>query len=852
MFETLTAEETAAQLGTDLRRGLAADAVAERRARYGPNALQEGARRGAWRMLAEQFADFMILLLIVAAIVSGVVGDIEDTLVILGIVVLNAVVGFVQEYRAERVMAALQRMAPPQAVVVRDGTPRSVPAEALVPGDLLLLEAGNAVPADLRLTEAVDLRLGEAALTGESLPAEKTTAPRADPALPLGDRRNMAFKGTDVLYGRARGVVVATGMATELGRIASLLQGAGSLRTPLQQRLAVFGRQIAIAAIAICVLVFFLGVWRGEPPLLMLLTALSLAVAAVPEAMPAVVTVLLALGAGRMAKAKALVRRLPAVETLGSVTTICSDKTGTLTRNEMRVTDLWLDGNRVARDAPDPAAAAALWRAMALCNDVSLAADGSILGEPTEIALWQAAAEAGARKAALEATAPRLADLPFDSERKRMTTLHAEAGEVVAYVKGAPESMLPRCRALATATGEVPLDLPVAMQAAETMARDGLRVLALARRRWNTMPADRGAEAVERDLTLLGLVGLLDPPRPEAAQAVATCRAAGITPVMITGDHPATAQAIARRIGVLDDDAGALLTGRDLATLPDAELDARVRTIRVYARVDPAQKIRIVTALQRAGEIVAMTGDGVNDAPALARADIGVAMGRIGTDVAREAASLVLLDDNFATVVVAVQEGRRIDDNIRKFIRFVMTCNLAEILTILLAPLFGMPVPLLPIQILWINLVTDGLPGLALAAEPAEPDVMRRKPRPPRAGVFTRGMLRHVIWVGLLMTALTLGTQAVAMGAGMPHWRGIVFTVLTLVQMAQVLGIRSERASLLQLAVIYVPALNPIFATEPLSLTELLACCAISATVLVVIECDKWLANRRIRGDARA
>lgn len=870
---TLAAEQVRHDLATDLRRGLSVTAVAERLDRYGPNVLRQTARRSKLQMLLGQFTDFLILLLIAAALVSGFIGDIEDTLVILGIVVLNAIVGFAQEYRAEQAMAALKRLAPVNAVVIREGNPQTVAAEGLVPGDLVVLESGNAVPADLRLTEAVELKLGEAALTGESLPAEKSVAALADPGLPLGDRSNMAFKGTLVLYGRARGVVVATGMATELGHIADLLERTEAPQTPLQQRLAVFGRQIALGAMAICVLVFSLGLIRGLPPVLMLLTAISLAVAAIPEAMPAVVTVLLALGAKRMARERALIRRLPAVETLGSVTVICSDKTGTLTQNEMRATEAMIGGRRMPLDTIDAAdpSAARFFQAMALCNDVAAADDGGVLGEPTEVALWRAAATAGFEKAALSVHAARVLDLPFDSERKRMTTVHAEPDGLVAYVKGAPETVLSRCRAIATADDEVPIDLAAAMAAAEAMAGDGQRVLALAYRRLGSAPAGQTAEVLERDLTLLGLVGLLDPPRPETAQAVATCRQAGITPVMITGDHPATARAIARQIGLLDDP-GDVMTGRELAALSDPELRQRIPSVRVYARVDPAQKIRIVAALQDAGEVVAMTGDGVNDAPALAKADIGIAMGRIGTDVAREAASLVLLDDNFATIVSAVREGRRIYDNVRKFIRFVVTCNSAEIWTILLAMLFGLPVPLLPIQILWINLVTDGLPGLALAAEPAEHDVMQRPPRPPGEGLLAGGILRHVAWVGLLMAGLTLATQAVAIERALGHWQTMVFTVLTFVQMWQVIGTRSDHqllfrlglfsnlpllgaialTLLLHLGVIYVPVLQRVFSTQPLSAMELIACCAVSSITLLAIELEKWVRSTAHRTSRHA
>ncbi|MCW3473833.1 cation-translocating P-type ATPase [Limobrevibacterium gyesilva] len=865
-WHTLDADAVAARLGSDPARGLPAREVGARQARYGPNAIREKARRSKLRMLLAQVTDFMILLLIAAAVISGMLGNLEDTLVILGIVVLNAAVSFAQELRAERAMEALKRMAAATATVVRDGQPQAVPAEALVPGDVVLLEAGNAVPADLRLVEAVDLKLGEAALTGESLPAEKLAGPLADPGLPLGDRHNMAFKGTAVMYGRGRGVAVATGMQTELGRIAGMLESVGETRTPLQRRLTVFGQQLAIGALAICALVFVIGLLRGEPALLMLLTAVSLAVAAIPEAMPAVVTVLLALGAGRMARGNALIRRLPAVETLGSVTYICSDKTGTLTRNEMRVVEAFIGGGHIASVALDPARppADALLRAMALCNDVVRAPDGRPLGDPTEVALWQAAADAGIDKAALERNAARVMEQPFDSERKRMTTVHLDGGGFIAYTKGAPEIVLALCTGMAIGDGVVPLDPEQATRAAERMAEDGLRVLAVACRRWDMLPGNDPPGALEHDLTLLGLVGLVDPPREEVKTAVATCRAAGIVPVMITGDHLATARAIARQLGILTE-GGMVLTGRELRMLPEAELRRRVAQIRVYARVDPAQKIRIVAALQEQGEIVAMTGDGVNDAPALARADIGIAMGQAGTDVARESASLVLLDDNFATIVTAVREGRRIYDNIRKFVRYVVTCNTAEIWTVFLAPFLGLPLPLLPIQILWINLVTDGLPGLALAAESAERGVMQRPPRPPQEGLLARGMVRHMLWFGLLMAGVTLLTQAYAIGAGLEHWQTMTFTVLTLSQMGQVMAVRSDRDSLfqqglrsnlpllgavvltivLQLAVIYIPPLNPLFGTSPLTAVELLMTFVLSSVVFAAIEIDKYVVRSR-------
>lgn len=842
-WHTRPVAEVAAELAVDPRTGLTESEVEIRRARFGTNEIRERRRLGLLRTLLGQFTDVMILVLIGAAVVSGLVGDLQDTLAIIAIVVLNGVIGFVQEYRAERALAALKQLAAATALVLRDGERRTLPAGELVPGDIVLIEAGNVVPADLRLIEAAQLKLGEAALTGESVPVTKEAAALADADLPLGDRRNMAFKGTIVANGRGRGLVVGTGVATELGRIAATLAGAGDVRTPLQLRLAQFGRRLVLAALAICAVIFAAGLLRGEDPLLMLLTAMSVAVAAVPEALPAVVTILLALGARRMVQHNALVRRLPAVETLGSVTYICADKTGTLTRNEMRV--------EAYSDAPGTA----LFTAMAQCSDAQLGAVRQWIGDPTEVALGMAAADAGYDRHELDQAAPRIAELPFDSERKRMTTLHRQAQGVTAYSKGAPESLLPRCAA-------GPREQ--ALAAADRMAADGLRVLAFAVRQWPQLPASMAADDVETDLTFLGLVGLIDAPRPEAITAVAECRSAGITPVMITGDHPATARAVARRTGIVGEGDVEVLTGMDLATLDEPALVEQIGRVRVYARVDPAQKIRIVRALQATGAFVAMTGDGVNDAPALRQAEIGVAMGRTGTDVAREAASLVLLDDNFATIVAAVREGRRIFDNIRKFIRYAMTTNAAEIWTILLAPLLGLPLPLLPVHILWINLVTDGLPGLALAAEPAERDIMRRPPRPPRESIFAHGMWQHMIWAGLAMAGLAIFAQAYAIHIASAHWQTMVFTVLTLAQMGHALAIRSERQSLfqqglfsnlpllgavaltflLQMATIYLPFLNPIFHTAPLTAAELVFCLALSGAIFVLVEVEKWLARR--------
>jgi Ca2+-transporting ATPase len=627
-----------------------------------------------------------------------------------------------------------------------------------------------------------------------------------------------------------------------------------------------FGQRLALAAIAVCGLVFAAGTLRGESPVLMLLTAVSLAVAAIPEALPAVVTVSLALGARRMAGQQALVRRLPAVETLGSVTYVCSDKTGTLTQSHMRVECYYVDGAlEPLPQSPDTDGEP--WRTLltilALSNDAERGDDGELRGDPTETALYQAAFDAGVDKASVAVQLPRIAELPFDSDRKCMTTLHSDGGGVVSFTKGAPEQVLACSRTALRASGVGPLVAVSVAERAEKMAADGLRVLAVAQRRWPELPSQLSPEVVEHDLTFVGLVGLMDPPREEAREAVALCKSAGITPVMITGDHPATARAIAMRLGIISGD-DALMTGHELMQLDAQDLAARVARVRVYARVAPEQKITIVKALQEHGEFVAMTGDGVNDAPALQRADIGVAMGITGTDVAREAADMILLDDNFATIVAAVREGRRIFDNIRKFVRYAVTCNSAEIWTMVLAPFLGLPLPLLPIHILWINLVTDGLPGLALAVEPEERGSMRRPPRPPRESLFAHGMWQHIIWVGMLMAGVSLFSQAWALASASPHWRTMVFTVLALSQMGHVLAVRSEQQSLfqqgvgtnrallgavlltvaLQLVTIYAPTANSVFKTDPLTASELGFCLVLSSVVFVAVEIEKWLVRR--------
>ncbi len=904
---TLSAEETLHRVQVDAGQGLTQVEASRRLQQHGPNELEDRGTKSPWRILWEQLTATMVVVLLAAAGISLALRDYKDAIAILAIVVLNTVLGFTQEHRAERALAALRRLARPSVRVRRDGRVQDVAARTLVPGDILLLEAGNMVAADARLLDVGSLRAQEAALTGESEPVEKSTAVLPTTGLPLGDRTNLVFSGTVITYGRGEAVVVATGAQTELGRIAEMIQRVVAEPTPLQKRLDRLGRKLAGFALVVVAVIFTLGLLRGEPVQQMLLTAVSLAVAAVPEGLPAVVTVTLALGAQRMLRRKALVRRLPAVESLGSVTVICSDKTGTLTESRLTVTVMETSGGRVDLAEHSLRAGGAEAKAVlrqhpsvavllgggALCSDAHLApatddpAEVTAVGDPTDAALVIAAARVGLAKPELERVLPRIAELPFDSERKRMTTVHRaenhprkpasadvlrelqptlEGAPLVAFAKGAVDSLL-YVSSRAWNQGRIePLDeerRSRILAAHDHLAREGIRVLGVAFRPLTAVPAE--LERVEEDFVFLGVVGMMDPPRPEVKEAVRTCRDAGIRPVMITGDHPLTALNIAREVGILE--RGRALSGVELARMSTDELNAVVKDVSVYARVSPADKLAIITALQAHGEVVAMTGDGVNDAPALKRANIGVAMGITGTDVAREASDMVLLDDNFATIVAAVREGRVIYDNIRKFIQYLMATNSSEIWVMFLAPLAGMPLPLLPLQILWINLVTDGLPALALAVEPAERDVMRRPPVPPRQSILAGGVGRHVLWVGLLIAALSLGPGYWRWSLNDPAWQTLIFTTLTFAQMANCLAIRSGRDSLftvgvlsnlpllgavaltflLQLAVVYTPYLQPVFGTVHLPLHWLVLTVLLSALVFFAVEMEKWVARKHTR-----
>jgi Ca2+-transporting ATPase len=896
-----TLADVASRLATDPDRGLTCAEVTRRRAEHGDNVLREKPPEAWWWKLLRQFRELVIWILLAAAVIAAAMGDWADTAAIVAIVLVNAIIGFLQEERALRALAALQRMSAPLARVVRDGEPRQVPAREVVPGDRVELEAGDAVPADARLIEAFGLRVQEAALTGESEPVEKGPAGPLAAATPLGDRRSIVHAGTVVAAGRAAVLVVATGMTTELGRIASLLERAEPETTPLQRRLAELGRLLIVICLAVVAVIFALELMRGGRVTDVLLRAVSLAVAAVPEGLPAVVTVVLAIGLQRMVARNALVRRLPSVETLGSVTVICTDKTGTLTRNEMTVREIVTAGGRYEvtgggyvpqgeffaaaagsdRQPVVPETESDLWRLLVIggrCGNASVQPESGggwrAIGDPTEAALVVAAVKGGVDVS--DPAEPVIFELPFDSDRKRMSVVvqRTRVGRAL-ETKGATEAVLPRCTAELRDGVVVPLDSDrrrAILAAAAGMADRALRVLSLA---YRELPPDEShdgtADDRERDLVHVGLAGMIDPPRDEARAAVKTCRSAGIRPVMITGDHPATALAIARELG-LADGTGRAVTGTELDGLSADELAAAVDTISVYARVTAEHKLRVVKAWQQRGHVVAMTGDGVNDAPAVKAADIGIAMGITGTDVTKEASDMVLTDDNFASIISAVEEGRGIYDNVQKFIHYLLSCNAGEVLLMLVAALAGWPAPLAAIQILWLNLVTDGLPALALGLEPPERDIMERPPRPPQEPVITRQRGFVILAHGSLVAAVTLIAfwltwRGSAEPAALERAQTTTFCVAAFAQLLFAIGCRSDRytafgigffrnpallaaiaiSALLQVAVVTLPVTRPVFEVRSELGSGWPLVIGLALVPVTVIEAGKWAWGSRQR-----
>ena len=882
-WHLLEAEAALSLLETG-RRGLSEAEARRRRELHGPNELPDPERRLPWAILLAQFKNVLILMLLAATAVSAALGQELEAGAIAVIVLLAVILGFVQEYRAERAIQALRRMAAPTATVHREGQVNQIPARDLVPGDLIELRAGDRIPADARLLEAVNLKADESPLTGESVPIAKQDGPLTAPNLALADRTNLAYSGTVVTYGRGRGVVVATGLRTEFGKIARMLQTVESSPTPLQQDMKRVGRGLAWIALAVVAVIVGLGLLRGQPFLEMLIFGVALAVAAVPEALPGVVTISLAIGLQRLARRGALMRQLPAVETLGCTAVICSDKTGTLTRDEMTVRTIVVAGRPLvvtgAGYEPEgtfepqdgergtPPALQRLLRSAALCSDALIVRDEiekrwKVQGDPTEGALVVAAAKSGLDKPTLERESPRVGEIAFTSESKRMTTLHATPEGTLACAKGAPEVILSACDRRLAASGVEDLD-PATREATLERARDlagqALRVIAVADKPGATI------ENAENGMIFLGLLGMSDPPRPEAAVAIRSCRQAGIKPVMITGDHPVTARAVARELGLLH--RGALLTGSDLEVMSEAEHEREVENIEVYARVSPEHKMRVVRALQKKGLVVAMTGDGVNDAPALKKADIGIAMGITGTDVTREAADMTLTDDNFATIVAAVEEGRRVFGNIRKYLTYLLSSNLGEIGLMAGATLAGLPLPLTAVQILYVNLATDGLPALALAVDPPDPDLMTRRPRDSRRGIFTGSVVALMLAGGLWSMAANLLLFTWLLRSGRPLNEAITmtFTSLVLIQFFKAYSFRSDRRWVLHrplanrwlnlailwelgllMLILYLPFLQTPFTTFGLSGLDWLVVVGFAVSVLPALEVTKWVVMRRGR-----
>jgi len=892
-----TFKEVEKELETDLEKGLSKEKVEERQEKYGFNELQQIAKKSIIQRFLEQFKDFSIIVLIIAAIVSGIVGvlqgeGITDTIIILIVVIVNAIIGVAQESKAEKSLEALQKLSDHASKVIRNENMEVVPSKELVPGDIVVLDTGDYIPADLRIIEAVNLKTQESSLTGESVPVEKISEIIEEQEIGIGDRKNMLFSSSLVTYGRGKGIVVETGMTTEVGKIAGMINSTEKQETPLQQKLDKLGKTLGIAALVICAVIFILGILQGKEIISMFMTAVSLAVAAIPEGLVAVSTIVLAIGVQKMVKKNAIVKRLPAVETLGSATVICSDKTGTLTQNKMTVEKIfWNDATREARNISDDEIDEELTKlvyANMLCNDTKISSDGTLTGDPTETALVDMGFKLNFDPSIYDRM-ERVEEIPFDSDRKLMTTVNKVGDKYVVYTKGGIDEILKRCNSYEIG-GQISEELESYInkirQENEKMAQNALRVLGCAYKEIDHIPTKEEMKTIENDLIFIGMVGMIDPPREEAKLAVEKCKTAGIKTVMITGDHKITATAIAKKLGILENDDEAI-TGLELEQMTDEELEKNVRHYSVYARVSPEHKVRIVKAWQKNGEVVAMTGDGVNDSPALKKADIGCAMGIVGTDVAKEAADVILTDDNFATVVSAVEEGRKIYDNILKVIQFLLSSNIGEVVVLffatLLTPLFskwfgitdinGLEI-LLPIHILWINLVTDSLPALALAFDPANSDIMQRKPIKPGKGIFTKGMTWRVVYQGIMIGGLTLAAFMIGLAttkepigtltldqSKIEVGQTMAFVTLALSELVHVFNVRDNKktifktgifnnmkligaiiiSSLLMFVILLIPGLREIFSIPVLPKENIIELICLVLAPIVIVEIFKLL-----------
>ncbi|MBE3593206.1 MAG: calcium-translocating P-type ATPase, SERCA-type [Thermoanaerobacter sp.] len=862
-YWNMDVEEIKKELETDDKNGLTQEQANERLFKYGKNVLKEKKKKSIFSLFLEQFKDYMVLILIIASIISFFLGETIDASIILVVVILNALLGTIQENKAEKSLEALKKLSQPLAKVIRDGKVMEVEASSLVIGDVVLIEAGNIIPADGRLVEAKNLKVDESVLTGESVPVDKVDTVIENENIPLGDRLNLVYMGTTVTYGRGKFIVIATGMDTEMGKVAGLIENEMNVKTPLQLKLEELSKYLGTAALVISAIIFAIGVLQKRPAFDMFMTAVSLAVAAIPEGLPAIITVTLALGVQKMIKKNAIIRKLPAVETLGSTNVICSDKTGTLTQNKMTVVKLYINDRKVnAQKDEVKQEDYFLLKNAALCTDAFIDEEGKGIGDPTEVAIVAALNDlAGLKKADIEKEFPRIAEIPFDSDRKMMSTIHVMDKEDFRLItKGAPDNILKRCKYILKNNKILPFDEIEKNRLSsinEEMGREALRVIAVAYKDVKEIPENLSSDEMEKDLIFIGLIGMIDPPRLEAKHSVEICKKAGIKPVMITGDHKITASAIARELGIYEDNDEAV-TGEDLDKISDEELKERIKRISVFARVSPEHKMRIVKAWQKNGAVVAMTGDGVNDAPALKQADIGVAMGIAGTDVAKEAADMVLTDDNFATIVAAVEEGRTIFANIKKAIHYLLSCNFGEIVTLFIATILGMPMPLKPVHILWVNLITDSLPAIALGFEPPERDIMEKKPRPKGESIFAGGLAYRIPLEGMLIGLTTLIAFVIGLKQNIETARTMAFAVLTLSQLAQALNVRSDKsifkvglftnkymifalivAILLQVILIVTP-LNTIFGLKNINVYDWDIIIAMSVTPLLAMEVVKF------------